>query len=99
MPPIDSDLTGSFDESNKMADELYGTIIGNVKSASGGVFEPAYKGERSFLRDIVTPIYNVLLKVHIGSYTYGSMFFLSSIKYSSSYREYVFSFFLKNSQQ
>ncbi|XP_065002966.1 callose synthase 7 isoform X3 [Musa acuminata AAA Group] len=45
-----------------MADELYGTIIGNVKSASGGVFEPAYKGERSFLRDIVTPIYNVLLK-------------------------------------
>ncbi|CAL9757214.1 unnamed protein product [Musa acuminata subsp. burmannicoides] len=71
-----------------MADELYGTIIGNVKSASGGVFEPAYKGERSFLRDIVTPIYNVLLKVHIGSYMYGSMFFLSSIKYSSSYREY-----------
>ncbi|RWW02527.1 hypothetical protein GW17_00034380 [Ensete ventricosum] len=45
-----------------MADELYGTIFGNVHSVSGGVFEPAYKGERSFLRDIVTPIYKVMFK-------------------------------------
>lgn len=89
LPPIDSNLTGSFDESNKMADELYGTIFGNVESASGGVFEPAYKGERSFLRDIVTPIYNVMLKVHIGSYISD---FLSSTKFSSSYREYDFFF-------
>ncbi|KAG1347013.1 callose synthase 7 [Cocos nucifera] len=45
-----------------MADELYGIIIGNVHLASGGYFEPAHQGEKSFLQQVVTPIYQVLRK-------------------------------------
>ncbi|XP_010923298.1 callose synthase 7 [Elaeis guineensis] len=44
-----------------MADELYG-IIGNVHLASGGYFEPSHQGEKSFLQQVVTPIYQVMRK-------------------------------------
>lgn len=48
-----------------MANELHAIIFGNVHSASGGFFEPAYQGEESFLRDVVSPIYQVMHKVLI----------------------------------
>nr|WJO13371.1 callose synthase 7 [Lilium hybrid cultivar] len=47
---------------HNMAHELHGILFGNVHSVSGGYFEPAYQGEESFLREVVTPIYQVLRK-------------------------------------
>jgi len=44
-----------------MAYELYGMLAGNVSSVTGENVKPAYGGdEESFLRKVVTPIYNVI---------------------------------------
>ncbi|MQL77133.1 hypothetical protein Taro_009522 [Colocasia esculenta] len=45
-----------------MAKELYDILYGNAHIATGGYFEPAYKGEDSFLQKVITPIYQVLRK-------------------------------------
>ncbi|KAH9311870.1 hypothetical protein KI387_026905, partial [Taxus chinensis] len=46
-----------------MAYELYGMLAGNVSSVTGENIKPAYGGdEESFLRKIVTPIYEVIAK-------------------------------------
>ncbi|XP_074576315.1 callose synthase 7-like [Curcuma longa] len=45
-----------------MANELDGILNSNVQSVTGGYFEPIYQGEESFLQNIVTPIYKVLVK-------------------------------------
>ncbi|XP_020523271.1 callose synthase 7 isoform X2 [Amborella trichopoda] len=45
---------------HKMADELYGILLGKVSAASGGDYKPAYTGEEAFLHEVVTPIYNVV---------------------------------------
>ncbi|PKU65174.1 Callose synthase 7 [Dendrobium catenatum] len=46
----------------QMANELRAILFGNVHSASGGYFKPAYQGEESFLKEVVTPIYLVMRK-------------------------------------
>ncbi|XP_042424407.1 callose synthase 7-like isoform X2 [Zingiber officinale] len=46
-----------------MANELDGILNSNVHSVTGAFFEPIYQGEEeSFLQNIVTPIYKVLVK-------------------------------------
>ncbi|XP_059074532.1 callose synthase 3 [Cryptomeria japonica] len=46
-----------------MAYELYGMLAGNVSSVTGENIKPAYGGdEESFLRKVVTPIYDVIAK-------------------------------------
>jgi hypothetical protein len=48
----------------QMAYELYGMLAGNVSSVTGENVKPAYGGdEESFLRKVVTPIYNVIKEV------------------------------------
>ncbi|XP_020701852.1 callose synthase 7 isoform X1 [Dendrobium catenatum] len=47
---------------HNMANELRAILFGNVHSASGGYFKPAYQGEESFLKEVVTPIYLVMRK-------------------------------------
>ncbi|KAJ0971506.1 hypothetical protein J5N97_019465 [Dioscorea zingiberensis] len=47
---------------HKMAHELYGIVHGNVHSATGDYYEPAHHGEETFLKDVVTPIYQVMRK-------------------------------------
>ncbi|KAG0490997.1 hypothetical protein HPP92_007860 [Vanilla planifolia] len=46
---------------HNMANDLLG-ILCNVHSATGGYFKPAYQGEESFLKEVITPIYQVLRK-------------------------------------
>lgn len=46
-----------------MASELWTILFGNVYSASGGHFKPAYQGEESFLKEVITPIYLIMRKV------------------------------------
>jgi callose synthase len=49
-----------------MAFELYGMLAGNVSPMTGENIKPAYGGdEEAFLRKVVTPIYQVLEKVHV----------------------------------
>lgn len=50
-----------------MANELDGILNSNVQSVTGGYFEPIYQGEESFLQNIVTPIYKVLVKVFVSA--------------------------------
>ncbi|KAI3465923.1 hypothetical protein Pfo_022586 [Paulownia fortunei] len=45
-----------------MANEMYRTLSGDVQGVTGGASQIAPPGEESFLRDVVTPIYEVLLK-------------------------------------
>ncbi|PKA61474.1 Callose synthase 7 [Apostasia shenzhenica] len=47
---------------HNMANELRGILFGNVYSVSGGYVESSSQGEESFLREVVTPIYQVLRK-------------------------------------
>lgn len=49
---------------NKMANELYGIMYGNVQTVSGQTVQTAYNGEESFLREVITPIYQVMRKVN-----------------------------------
>lgn len=46
-----------------MANILYGTLFGNVQHVIGDTYQIAVQDEEAFLRDVVTPIYDVLLKV------------------------------------
>lgn len=46
-----------------MAHEMHGILFGNVLPVSGGAYQPVSHGEESFLRDVVTPIYEVIHKV------------------------------------
>ncbi|XP_043699238.1 callose synthase 7-like isoform X3 [Telopea speciosissima] len=47
---------------HNMARDLDGILHSNVYSVSGGTFRPAHQGEEAFLREVVTPIYQVLRK-------------------------------------
>lgn len=48
-----------------MAFELYGMLAGNVSPMTGENVKPAYGGEEeAFLRKVVTPIYEVIARVH-----------------------------------
>ncbi|KAL7129205.1 hypothetical protein ABFS83_13G048900 [Erythranthe nasuta] len=47
---------------HRMAHEMYGTVFGNVEHVIGGAYQTAAQGDESFLRDVVTPIYEVLRK-------------------------------------
>lgn len=48
----------------KMADVVYGILYSNVHPVSGESFQEAEaRDEESFLREVVTPIYQVLLMV------------------------------------
>lgn len=49
---------------DQMAHELRGILYRDVESVSGQTFQPAIRGEESFLRDVVSPIYQVLRKVN-----------------------------------
>ncbi|KAL2496657.1 Callose synthase 7 [Forsythia ovata] len=45
---------------HRMANELYGTLFGNVQHVSGGTYQTVPHDEEFFLREVVTPIYQVL---------------------------------------
>ncbi|KAI3881502.1 hypothetical protein MKX03_035580 [Papaver bracteatum] len=47
---------------HNMANELYGIMYGNVQTVSGQTVQTAYNGEESFLREVITPIYQVMRK-------------------------------------
>ncbi|GAA0150001.1 hypothetical protein LIER_09035 [Lithospermum erythrorhizon] len=47
---------------HNMANEIHGILLGNVQPASGGMYQAASHGEEAFLREVVTPIYEVLRK-------------------------------------
>ncbi|XP_015164902.1 callose synthase 7-like isoform X2 [Solanum tuberosum] len=47
---------------HNMAHEMHGILFGNVLPVSGGAYQPVSHGEESFLRDVVTPIYEVIHK-------------------------------------
>lgn len=47
---------------HNMAHEMHGILFGNVLPVSGGAYQPVSHGEESFLRDVVTPIYEVVHK-------------------------------------
>lgn len=47
---------------HNMAHEMHGILFGNVRPVSGGAYQPVSHGEESFLRDVVTPIYEVIRK-------------------------------------
>ncbi|XP_049412807.1 callose synthase 7-like isoform X1 [Solanum stenotomum] len=47
---------------HNMAHEMHGILFGNVLPVSGGAYQPVSHGEESFLRDVVTPIYEVIQK-------------------------------------
>ncbi|KAI3713989.1 hypothetical protein L1987_72578 [Smallanthus sonchifolius] len=47
---------------HNMANEMHGTLFANVQPVSGGTYQAAPLGEEAFLRDVITPIYEVLRK-------------------------------------
>ncbi|BFG25654.1 hypothetical protein CerSpe_119300 [Prunus speciosa] len=47
---------------HQMANEVYGILYSNVQPVSGETFQTTGRDEESFLRDVVTPIYQVLYK-------------------------------------
>ncbi|XP_076942454.1 callose synthase 7-like [Bidens hawaiensis] len=47
---------------HNMANEMHGTLFGNVQPVSGGTYQAAPVGEEAFLHDVITPIYEVLRK-------------------------------------
>ena len=50
----------------QMASELHGMLAGNVSMVTGDNMKPAYGGEdESFLKLVVTPIYEVIARVGI----------------------------------
>lgn len=46
-----------------MSNEINGILFSNVQPVSGGAYQTTMRGEESFLQNVVTPIYEVLLKV------------------------------------
>lgn len=51
-----------------MANEVYGILYSNVHPVSGETYQTTARDEESFLRDVVTPIYQVLYKVKMVFY-------------------------------
>lgn len=49
---------------NKMAKEMHETLFNNAQHVTGAASQLAPLGEESFLKKIVTPIYEVLQKVN-----------------------------------
>ena len=47
---------------HNMAHELHGILYSNVHPVSGGPYQIAPRDEESFLKDVITPIYNVMRK-------------------------------------
>ncbi|KAK9052604.1 hypothetical protein SSX86_029234 [Deinandra increscens subsp. villosa] len=47
---------------HNMANEMHGTLFANVQPVSGGTYQAAALGEEAFLRDVITPVYEVLRK-------------------------------------
>lgn len=47
----------------QMSNEIHGILFSNVQPVSGGAYQSAPRDEESFLREVVTPIYEVLRKV------------------------------------
>ncbi|CAB4304391.1 unnamed protein product [Prunus armeniaca] len=47
---------------HQMANEVYGILYSNVHPVSGETYQTTARDEESFLRDVVTPIYQVLYK-------------------------------------
>lgn len=47
----------------KMANELNGTLYSNVERISGVTYQTIPHDEEYFLKEVVTPIYNVLYEV------------------------------------
>ncbi|KAM1768097.1 hypothetical protein ACFX12_046109 [Malus domestica] len=47
---------------HQMANEVYGILSRNAHPANGEIYETTARDEESFLRDVVTPIYQVLYK-------------------------------------
>lgn len=47
----------------QMSNEIHGLLFSNVQPVSGGAYQSAPRDEESFLREVVTPIYEVLRKV------------------------------------
>ncbi|KAL8147544.1 callose synthase 7-like [Apium graveolens] len=45
-----------------MSNEINGILFSNVQPVSGGAYQTTMRGEESFLQNVVTPIYEVLLK-------------------------------------
>lgn len=46
-----------------MAHEVHGVLFSNLHPVIGETYQEAARDEESFLRDVITPIYQVLLKV------------------------------------
>ncbi|KAM4105424.1 hypothetical protein ACJW30_06G231400 [Castanea mollissima] len=47
---------------HNMAHEVHGVLFSNLHPVSGETYQEAARDEESFLRDVITPIYQVLLK-------------------------------------
>ncbi|KAG8386708.1 hypothetical protein BUALT_Bualt03G0177100 [Buddleja alternifolia] len=47
---------------HRMANDMYGSLFGNVQHVTGDTYQIAPQGDETFLRDVVTPIYEVMLK-------------------------------------
>ncbi|PIN25627.1 1,3-beta-glucan synthase/callose synthase catalytic subunit [Handroanthus impetiginosus] len=45
-----------------MANEMHGTLFGNVEHVTGSTYQTVPQSEESFLKDVVTPIYEVMRK-------------------------------------
>lgn len=46
-----------------MANEMSGILFSRVETVTGGAYQVASRPEEHFLQEVVTPIYEVLLKV------------------------------------
>lgn len=46
-----------------MANEVHGILFGNVYPVTGDTYEAGAPDEEAFLRNVITPIYQVLRKV------------------------------------
>ena len=46
-----------------MAHEVHGVLFSNLHPVSGETYQEAARDEESFLRDVIVPIYQVLLRV------------------------------------
>lgn len=49
---------------NQMATEIHGILYSNVHRVSGDIYRTETHGEESFLRNVISPIYQVLRKVN-----------------------------------
>lgn len=47
----------------KMANEVYGILYSNVHPVSGEAYPTGTRNDDAFLRDVITPIYEVLRQV------------------------------------